>query len=501
MRVAKHQIGDKGNVQIGPIADNIVGTYRLTRHPYMMLPESNLPGDKSFNKMPCNEAQLLIEPKHWNSCVELYEKQAATYIYADDDKENIDFQLNLIRYEQWMQVVYHAGRERWIKSLFQRANLHGYNFNMVHFRHHIPGRLLLSFAFPPSFQYDFTDQDNRVIISDGIIIQGRITARILYKMNRSIKRLIIDSMGEDYGLVFDKIIQDLVKGYHSFVSPYTLDLDGVMPGKVSGFKHITSEIERSINEVKVMGEEYIREMISTKGYESTVAEIKLNKLFGMARAKIADILTSSIDKEIGIGVMMFSGAKGEPGQMIDAYGAMCLQGSSIYKPVHGTNRNTFFSHPDSISLDDFGFVFGNFYSGLNSLEMLFASIKSRKELINTSNITPITGFAEKELFKHMANARVMSDGTVRDINGNIIRQQVGVLGNDIQHGVPYGGPGEDAQFGDINSIALIEAAKKRYKQLVENGLVEDVEEDPLWTEEFIRDIKEEIEVYLQTKKR
>ncbi|AMM04441.1 hypothetical protein IJGMMPBP_00029 [Infectious spleen and kidney necrosis virus] len=93
-----------------------------------------------------------------------------------------------------------------------------------------------------------------------------------------------------------------------------------------------------------------------------------------------------------------------------------------YKPVE--------VHSVEAKYESRGFVRSSFIDGLNPREAFFHAKCGREGMISTSQMTGVTGYAERRMVKFSEDLRIANDLSVRDANGNIVQLLYGGHGMD-----------------------------------------------------------------------
>ena len=115
------------------------------------------------------------------------------------------------------------------------------------------------------------------------------------------------------------------------------------------------------------------------------------------------------------------------GQMISC-GQQNVDGKRI--PYGFTDRTLPHFHKFDDGASARGFVESSFMKGLTPTEFYFHAMGGREGLIDTAVKTSETGYIQRKLIKGMEDARIASDYTVRNANGNILQFLYGEDGFD-----------------------------------------------------------------------
>ena len=146
---------------------------------------------------------------------------------------------------------------------------------------------------------------------------------------------------------------------------------------------------------------------------------------------ITNQITNALSKENRMVQMVTSGAKGKSINIAQIMGMLNQQlvgGKRLQYTLQNRTLPHFAKFDDG--LESRGFVENSFISGLRPHEFFFHAMGGREGLIDTAVKTSDSGYISRKLIKTMEDLHVEYDGTVRDVNRNIIQFKYGGDGMD-----------------------------------------------------------------------
>lgn len=133
-----------------------------------------------------------------------------------------------------------------------------------------------------------------------------------------------------------------------------------------------------------------------------------------------------------IAALVESGAKGSAinlAQILGCVGQQSVEGGKIADSVHGFTLPAF-SVNDTSPLAH-GFVSNSYATGLTSHEYFFHAMGGREGLVDTAVKTADIGYVQRKLSKAQEGLLVSQDGTVRNVNGDVVQMYYG--GDGLLH--------------------------------------------------------------------
>ncbi|AKU37491.1 DNA-directed RNA polymerase II subunit [Scale drop disease virus] len=128
-------------------------------------------------------------------------------------------------------------------------------------------------------------------------------------------------------------------------------------------------------------------------------------------------------------VMMDAGSKGDAFnsmQISMLLGQQYIEGQRVQKEIDNGYRSL--PHYKLVNMDNVdamyesgGFVKSSFVDGLNPRELFFHAKSGREGMISTSQMTGVTGYAERRMVKFGEDLKIATDMSVRDANNNVVQ--------------------------------------------------------------------------------
>ncbi|MEM1927770.1 MAG: DNA-directed RNA polymerase subunit A' [Acidilobaceae archaeon] len=206
------------------------------------------------------------------------------------------------------------------------------------------------------------------------------------------------------------------------------------------------EIEELVEEAKREIEDLIRqyhegklELIPGRTAEESL-ELKIIERLQKLRTASGDTAIRHFDMGNDVFIMARTGARGSDvniTQMAAMLGQQTIRGKRIIRGFRTRTLPHFKQH--DLSPEARGFIKGNFRDGLRPSELFFHTVAGREGLVDTAVKTSQSGYMQRRLINALQDIVVYSDGTVRDLWGNIIQFRYGEDGVDpsrTYHGAP-----------------------------------------------------------------
>lgn len=283
-------------------------------------------------------------------------------------------------------------------------------------------------------------------------VDGKLVfSAVLPKINLKTKKITIENGKlvkgvvdeETIGIEKGKLILELMKYYSNdevikFLETifrlgcivltrkgFTCGLEDVKVKLGNEIDVIIKEAYKRVSEIIKIYREGNLKPLPGKTLEET-REIEIQQVLDGIRKKVAGLILEKInkeeEKENPVNIMIFSGARGSPVNVVQM-GALVGQQILWGKRIEIGYKNRTLSHfiPNDLMPASRGFVASNFYSGLNPTEFFFSAITGRDSLMDTALRTPKSGYLYRRLANALQDVKVEYDGTVRDGAGNIIQ--------------------------------------------------------------------------------
>jgi DNA-directed RNA polymerase II subunit RPB1 len=160
------------------------------------------------------------------------------------------------------------------------------------------------------------------------------------------------------------------------------------------------------------------------GSRSTGEELEENISSAMksVAAEINKEVIGSLSKNNRIVQMVDSGSKGGEQnitQMVALLAQQLIEGKRVQYTLQDRTLPHFARYDDGV--ESRGFIEHSFVDGLMPTEFFFHAQAGREGLIDTAVKTSDTGYIQRKLMKTMEDQHIEYDGTVRNVNGNIVQ--------------------------------------------------------------------------------
>lgn len=298
------------------------------------------------------------------------------------------------------------------------------------------GRGVLSFVFPPDFDFVATVQNQQIVIQNGVLIDG--------VMEKNAVNVLIKIVYKDYG---EGVVTDFIDNIQFVTNKYLVE---------KGFTINAADCLKnaSISEdVKILNQ-------TAFAKATTLNEVTVNPF--IREQKILGALNSSTDQVMkkskdclsplnNFKVTEESGSKGSIFnicQITSSLGQQTIDGKRVYGLIH----------PQDNEYKNKGFVERSFVEGLTPREFFHHAMAGRKGVIDTALLTSVSGYGQRQGVKLNEDIKIYSDYTVRDVNGRLYQYIFGDAGYDPSQTIVVDGV---QTFCDI--YRLVERLKKSLK--------------------------------------
>nr|WHA35638.1 putative DNA dependent RNA polymerase A subunit [Siniperca chuatsi ranavirus] len=285
-------------------------------------------------------------------------------------------------------------------------------------------RDLLAMALPA----DFSLSTETLEIVNGRVTRGYFTKKSLRHV---IKLVCLEYGGDVAGRLVDRV-QFITNAWLAH-RPFSVGYSDCLP------------VDRLACKAKV------RETVSAKMREADAArdESAVSAALCGARDLGQSITCGSLAKDNRMAVMARAESKGDMFNLTQIAGLLGQQYVSGSRPGKETDagRRTLPHYPRVWKRDQSeqkyesrGFIASSFLEGLNPRQVFFHAKSGREGMISTSQMTGVTGYAERKMVKLNEDMVTAYDGTVRDAMGNVVQFVYGGHGFDpqrcFQDGIP-----------------------------------------------------------------
>lgn len=276
-------------------------------------------------------------------------------------------------------------------------------------------RLLLSCLFPNNFFYqnenEIDIQEKTVVVEKGVLRTGAFRKKDL---NKIISLLYLEYNVET-AKNFVNNIQFMAINYLLTCS-FTIGIkDCILP---------KTNIQYDISKA----------LIKAKSIEESLKNEKLKEIYtmyslGSARDTGLSIAKKSLDQSNNFISTVISGAKGDffnIAQITGLLGQQSVGGGRIKYTLSNQTRSL--PHyplkesdwDDDDRFESKGFIKGCFAKGLSPREYFHHSLTGREGITDTAMKTATSGYIQRRMIKFSEDVHVSNDGTVRNLNNNII---------------------------------------------------------------------------------
>lgn len=295
------------------------------------------------------------------------------------------------------------------------------------------GKMLFSLLLPNDF---FLIDENKIdidepkmIIEEGILIQGAIGKSNLSSSDKSIISLIFHEYGKDRCIQFLNEVQFLTNHFllwHGF----SIAVDDCKVTK-------KDEIQMNISKA----------FIKAKSIQEHTQDPKIRELYILyalsgARDTGMAIAKNALDKNNNFLSCVLAGAKGDYfniAQITGLLGQQNLNGERI-QPLLTNFTRTLPHYPidkkdytEDMEFESSGFISSSFIHGLNPREYFFHAMTGREGITDTAMKTATSGYIQRRMIKIAEDVQVKYDGTVRNSANNIIQMCFGENFMDPSH--------------------------------------------------------------------
>lgn len=297
-------------------------------------------------------------------------------------------------------------------------------------KHRVPeysGKAVFSAILPDNFNYS---GNNNVVIRDGVLISGQITAANVSNKSRAIQQFLYKWYGEERAAEF---ITDATRIAYNFLQlePITVGILSCIAQDVE----LATKNEETVRKVMAKGQFFVDEQPAPKSYldeqkQEQRITMKLNVVKDVGQKETMEILGNS-----GLVVMAKAGTKGDGfnlAQIGSALGQQNIAGLRIQKDKEMDRCISYFPQ-GSKNIQHQGFCGSSFLEGINVEEMFFMQQAAREGLLDTTTKTASAGAKHHEIVKYFEDHIAYMDGTIRNSSNEIIQMVYGNIGFDPKH--------------------------------------------------------------------
>jgi len=284
-----------------------------------------------------------------------------------------------------------------------------------------PGRFLFSLLLPDDFFYKSNNKvdsnEPNLVIEHGILKSGALQKS---DMNKIISLLYLEYSVER--------VKEFINDIQFIAMAYLLQIGftiGIKDCLLDSRKDIDYTISKSYMKAKSISETIENERIK---------EIYTTFNLGAARDFGLNIATKSMKKDNNFISTVMSGAKGQffnIAQITGLLGQQNVNGARISYSLSNLSRSLPHypfdqkQYSDEQQFESKGFISSCFASGLNPREFYLHSMTGREGITDTAMKTATSGYIQRRMIKVAEDTKIHYDGTVRNMNDNIIQFSYG----------------------------------------------------------------------------
>jgi DNA-directed RNA polymerase II subunit RPB1 len=257
-----------------------------------------------------------------------------------------------------------------------------------------------------------------IVIEDGIMEEGILDVKVLWKSKDSLLKSILSLVGKDRYLHLLHNIQICVDQWLQY---YGLTIscndcrweDGVKAVQVQ-YNNVSDSIRSLVTSDDILLDEDLKDIIEEPitAYTSNLKNI-VDELY------LKELMRRNEEVDNGLLNIVKSGSKGtisSAGQMGGCVGQQFVEGK------RSDNQLCFSSNANDIgNLISRGFCINSYSTGLTPEELFHHAKLGREGVIRTAISTSDTGYLQRNIIKFLEDITLDGDGVARDSNNKIIR--------------------------------------------------------------------------------
>ncbi|QJU69587.1 DNA-dependent RNA polymerase II largest subunit [Red-eared slider ranavirus] len=257
-------------------------------------------------------------------------------------------------------------------------------------------------------------------IESGKIVSGHLTKSAVKKIVRAV---CLENGGDAAGKLVDKL-QFLTNAWLSH-RPFSVGYSDCLT-------------ERPEETVRMVADAVCAKILEAEAADD---EDGVSVALCGARDRGQAVTCAALTPDNRMAVMSRAQSKGDMFNLTQIAGLLGQQyvgGSRPGKEIDGGRRSlphyprVWDSEQTTLKYESRGFVRSSFLKGLNPREVFFHAKSGREGMISTSQMTGVTGYAERKMVKLNEDLVSAYDGTVRDAMGNVVQFVYGGHGMDPQ---------------------------------------------------------------------
>jgi DNA-directed RNA polymerase II subunit RPB1 len=302
------------------------------------------------------------------------------------------------------------------------------------------GKLLFSSALPEDFYYEYEEENNTVIIKEGILISGRLSSKTVGAGHNSIIQALykfypryqpfVDKNGDTEVVKFITNATFLMDGYLAMTG-YSIKMeDCLLP------EHEREKQEKIIEDVFLEAQRAAYK-ISKKldnPLEDEKREAQIKRYIDSAKA-VGGKVGKIVSQDNSLLAAIKAGTKGNEvnfSQITTLLAQMFLKGNRFPNSITDHTRCSPYFEPESLDIRSRGFCMNSFLTGLTPAELFFSQASGRIGLMDTALKTADVGDMHRRMVKILEDIRIAYDGSVRNNTGRIFQFVYGEDGMDAR---------------------------------------------------------------------
>lgn len=302
------------------------------------------------------------------------------------------------------------------------------------------GKLLFSTTLPEDFYYEYEEENNSVIIKEGILITGRLSSKTVGAGHNSIIQALykfypryqpfVENNGDTEVVQFITNATFLMDSYLATIG-YSIKMEDCL------LPETARENQEKIIEDVFLEAQRAAYKISKKldnPLEDEKRESQIKRYLDSAKA-VGGKVGKIVSQDNSLLAAIKAGTKGNEinfSQITTLLAQMFLKGNRFPNAISDHTRCSPYFEPESLDIRSRGFCMNSFLTGLTPSELFFSQASGRIGLMDTALKTADVGDMHRRMVKILEDIRVAYDGSVRNNAGRIFQFVYGEDGMDAR---------------------------------------------------------------------
>ena len=283
------------------------------------------------------------------------------------------------------------------------------------------GKQLASLIFPASLHYERRSDayeaagslpsdpgDDRVLVRDGALLSGVLSAATLGATSRSIVDHVARSSSNRAAC---RLIDDAQRVARAFLELHSFSC-GI--GDATPSRAVLQEVDRRIDAALAKSSRETEDFLFGR-VPKPAFEAKITNTLNAVRDDVGNYVCATVPRTNAFRAMSEAGSKGSAlniSQIMACVGQQNVEGKRIAALFQQRTlpHTTRFDYGAAAR----GFVANSYVRGLDPSEFFFHAMGGREGCIDTAMKTGETGYMQRRLIKFCEDLRIEQDGTVRD---------------------------------------------------------------------------------------